>query len=136
VDIGLGGPQVFVPTALDRAAEGLRREREAPGPEASAAGQARLREAAREFEGVFLGLLMKAMRQATPKGGLFPGGAAREVTEQMFDEQIGRHAARASGVGLAEMLVRHMMQGGRAAGPPALGPDKKSSSRGPGEPIP
>jgi len=144
MEIGPAMPRVFVPTALDRTAEGLRRQGGPAGvatsgdpkPEASAAERARVREAAREFEGVFLGLLMKAMRQASPKGGLFPGGATRDIAEGMFDEEVGRHAARGSGVGLAEMLTRHMIQGGRAAGPPSLGPDKKSSSPGPGQPIP
>ena len=144
MEIGAGAAQVYIPTALERAAEGLRRKggpAEAAGgtearPEPSAADRARVREAAREFEGVFLGLLMKAMRQASPKAGLYPGGAARDITEGMFDEEVGRHAARGSGVGLAEMLTRHMIQGGRAAGPPSLGPDKKSSSPGSGESIP
>jgi Rod binding domain-containing protein len=73
----------------------------APGAEAD-----RLRDTARELEGVFLGLLMKAMRSTVGSGGLFKEGTDTQTYRDMFDQEIGRSMARAGGIGLAQMVLR------------------------------
>lgn len=72
-----------------------------PGAEAD-----RLRDTARELEGVFLGLLMKAMRSTVGSGGLFKEGTDTQTYRDMFDQEIGRSMARAGGIGLAQMVLR------------------------------
>lgn len=72
-----------------------------PGAEAD-----RLRETARELEGVFLGLLMKTMRSTVGSGGLFKDGTDTQTYRDMFDQEIGRSMARAGGIGLAQMVLR------------------------------
>ncbi len=66
----------------------------------------RLKETARELEGVFLGLLMKAMRSTVGSGGLFQDGTDTQTYRDMFDQEIGRSMARAGGIGLAQMVLR------------------------------
>jgi peptidoglycan hydrolase FlgJ len=66
----------------------------------------RLKETARELEGVFLGLLMKAMRSTVGNGGLFKEGTDTQTYRDMFDQEIGRSMARAGGIGLAHMVLR------------------------------
>lgn len=65
-----------------------------------------LREAATELEGVFLGLLLKAMRGSPASGGLFHEGSDTQMYREMFDQEIGRSLARAGGIGLAQMILR------------------------------
>src|SRR3972149_5107872 len=66
----------------------------------------RLRNTAQEFEGMFLGMLMKAMRSTVGKGGLFKEGSDTQMYREMFDEEVGRALARAGGIGLAQMILR------------------------------
>jgi Rod binding domain-containing protein len=66
----------------------------------------RLKETARELEGVFLGLLMKAMRSTVGNGGLFKEGTDTQTYRDMFDQEIGRSMARAGGIGLAQLVLR------------------------------
>ncbi len=72
----------------------------------SAREQAQLQTAAREFEGVFLGLLLKAMRGSQPSGGLFREGSDSQMYREVFDQEVGRAMAKAGGIGLAQMILR------------------------------
>ena len=82
----------------------------AAGGDTPAAGRSgaatRVRETAEEFEGVFLGLLMKAMRPSGGKGGLFAESADTQAYREFFDQEIGRSLARAGGIGLAQLVLR------------------------------
>jgi flagellar protein FlgJ len=69
----------------------------------------RLRDAARELEGVFIGLLMKAMRSTVGSGGLFKEDMSAQTYRDMFDQEIGRSMARAGGIGLAQMVLRDQL---------------------------
>lgn len=66
----------------------------------------RLRETAKELEGVFLGLLLKAMRGSAESSGLFKEGTDAQMYREMFDQEVGRSLARAGGIGLAKMIVQ------------------------------
>ncbi len=81
-------------------------------PQSTAAEARRLRDTAQEFEGVFLGLLLKAMRSSVGSGGLFREGSDARMYHEMFDQEIGRSLARAGGIGLAEMILRDQARRG------------------------
>ena len=66
----------------------------------------RLKAAAQELEGVFIGVLMKAMRSTVSQGGLFKEGSDSQTYHEMFDEEIGRALGKSGGIGLAEMILR------------------------------
>lgn len=62
------------------------------------------REAARQFEALFVQMMLKSMRSA---GAEF--GEKRDTTyEEMFDQQIAIEMTRDRGIGMAEMLVRQL----------------------------
>jgi flagellar protein FlgJ len=88
----------------------------------------RLRETAQEFEGMFLGLLLKSMRGSAGKGGLFKEGVDTEIYREMFDQEIGRSIARAGGLGLAQMIIRDqaLRQAGQLPGPAEPSGEKTS----------
>ncbi len=66
----------------------------------------RLKAAAQELEGVFIGLLMKAMRPTVTQGGLFKPSADAESYRDLFDQEVGRSLAKAGGIGLAGLILR------------------------------
>jgi flagellar protein FlgJ len=69
------------------------------------------REAARQFEAVFVKMMLKSMRDAN---AVLAEDRDRSY-EQMFDDQIALDLTRGRGIGLAEMLVRQMTPGGDAS---------------------
>jgi flagellar protein FlgJ len=86
--------------ALDaRALDGLRRD-------ASADPRAALRQAAGQFEALFMQQLLKSMRDAMPKSGMF-GGPGHDTYVGMLDQQLSQSLAGRSG-GLAEMIARQL----------------------------
>jgi flagellar protein FlgJ len=72
-----------------------------PGGEAG-----RIRETAQEFEGVFIGMLLKAMRASVGSGGLFKNGMDTQTYRDMFDIEVGRQIAKGGGIGLAQLILR------------------------------
>jgi len=65
-----------------------------------------VREAAKQFEAVFLKMMLKSMREATPQSGLLDSQQTRFYT-QMLDQQWAQHLS-GQGVGLAEQLVQQL----------------------------
>ena len=62
------------------------------------------REAARQFEALFVQMMLKSMRSA---GEVL--GEERDTTyEEMFDQQISIEMTRDRGIGIAEMLIRQL----------------------------
>lgn len=95
-----------------------RRVREAP-----AQGQ---REVAKQFEALFLQMMVQRMREASPKDGLFNSDQMRLI-QSMGDEQLALNLAD-PGIGLAKALLAQMQRFNptedRAAGPAAAQVDE------------
>jgi flagellar protein FlgJ len=83
--------------------------------EARADAAATLDEVARQFESLFVQMMLKSMRDATMKGGLFDSHQL-ETYEQMYDQQLSLDLARQGGVGLADVIVRQLSGQADAAG--------------------
>jgi peptidoglycan hydrolase FlgJ len=62
-----------------------------------------LRSTAQQFEALFLNMVMKSMRDATPKEDLF-GSEQEKMMTGMLDQQLSQNLAK-RGVGLADALV-------------------------------
>ncbi len=73
-------------------------------------GEAELRAAAEQFEAIFTQTMLRQMREAMPKGGLFDSDRSR-FYEQMFDQQLASSLGARGGLGLAEILVRQLSKG-------------------------
>ena len=65
-----------------------------------------IKEAAKQFEAVFINMVMKSMRAATPQDGPFDSEQSRTFTA-MLDQQLSNNLA-SKGVGLAEILARQL----------------------------
>lgn len=65
-----------------------------------------LQKAAQQFEALFMNMMLKSMRDATPQDGMFDSEQTRTFTA-MLDQQLSQSLA-SRGVGLAEMMVRQL----------------------------
>jgi peptidoglycan hydrolase FlgJ len=61
---------------------------------------------AKQFEALFMNMVLKSMREATPQNGLFDSDQSRMYTS-MLDQQISQSMA-SRGVGLADVLARQL----------------------------
>lgn len=84
-----------------------------------------LRAAAQQFEGLFMSMMLKALREATPPNGLFDNDQTR-MLQSFHDQQMAMQMAQSGGVGLADVIFRQL--GGEHMGvsrEPRIGPDGK-----------
>ncbi|TBR65179.1 MULTISPECIES: flagellar assembly peptidoglycan hydrolase FlgJ [unclassified Escherichia] len=68
---------------------------------------ANIRPVARQVEGMFVQMMLKSMREALPKDGMFSSENTRLYTS-MYDQQIAQQMTAGKGLGLAEMMVKQM----------------------------
>lgn len=68
-----------------------------------------LKAAAQQFESVFLNMMLKSMREATPQDGMFDSEQTRMFTG-MLDQQLAQNMA-SRGVGLADIMVKQLSRG-------------------------
>ncbi|MBY0237996.1 MAG: flagellar assembly peptidoglycan hydrolase FlgJ [Burkholderiaceae bacterium] len=80
---------------------GLRQQAREGSPEA-------LKGAAKQFESMFLNMVMKSMRDATPQDGMMDNQQTKTFTA-MLDQQTSQNLAN-KGMGLADVLVRQLSQ--------------------------
>jgi len=64
---------------------------------------------ARQFEEVFVTLLLKQMRQSISGDGLFPGDRS-DTLGGLFDQQMAAHISHHRGLGLAESLQSYLQR--------------------------
>lgn len=67
-----------------------------------------LKEVAKQFEALFVHMMLKSMRDATPKDGMFDSQQTQFYTE-MLDQQLAQSMS-SKGIGLADMMVRQLTQ--------------------------
>ena len=65
-----------------------------------------LKAAAQQFESVFLNMMLKSMREATPQDGIFESEQTKMFTG-MLDQQLAQSMS-SRGVGLADMMVKQL----------------------------
>jgi flagellar protein FlgJ len=67
------------------------------------------REVAQQFEALFTQMMLKSMRDAVPRQGLFDNSASR-LYESLHDQQLSLQLGRGRGLGLAAMVERQLNQ--------------------------
>lgn len=82
-----------------------------------------LKAAAQQFETVFMNMMLKSMRDATPQDGMFDSEQTKMFTG-MLDQQLAQSMS-SRGVGLADAMVKQLS---RTLGPAASGMPPQPSS--------
>ncbi len=101
---------------------GLKKQAAAQSPEA-------LRETARQFESLFTSMMLKSMRDATPGDSLF-GSDQQDFYQDMFDQQLSQQLSKGKGLGLADVLVRQLMQASGMPSEAMQAPDAAGGAAG------
>ena len=68
-----------------------------------------LLQASQEYEAYFLSYLLKVMRETVPKGAL-TANPMGEMFYSFYDEEIGKRAAEAGGIGLSEYVLAQIAE--------------------------
>jgi len=66
----------------------------------------RLKEACREFEGILLSILFKQMKKTVPENTFLQKSYAREIFEDMLDEELAQNASGT--LGIADVLYKQL----------------------------
>lgn len=87
-----------------------------------------IRKAAQDFEAVFLGILMKSMRDSVQKSELMGDGHAEEMYQSMLDTEYTKQMASENFTGLSkaieEQLLRSRLSGEGSAKQAAIHADQ------------
>ncbi len=68
-----------------------------------------IKEVAKQFEAIFMNMMLKSMREASPQDNPFDNEQSRTFTS-MLDQQLSSNLA-SKGLGLSDVLVRQLSQG-------------------------
>jgi soluble lytic murein transglycosylase-like protein len=76
---------------------------------ADPAKEQRLRQAARQLEGLFVQTLLKSMRATVPESDLLDQNGEIKYYRQLYDEELAdRAAAAGTGLGIADMIIKQV----------------------------
>jgi flagellar protein FlgJ len=67
-----------------------------------------VREAAQEFESLFVAKMMETMRRTVPQGDLLGDSSGLQMFREMLDHETARQIAHAGGFGIGEMLTQQL----------------------------
>ncbi|SFH69421.1 flagellar protein FlgJ [Tindallia magadiensis] len=68
----------------------------------------RLMAACREFESIFLHMMIRQMRDTVPDNSLIEKSHAREIFEDLHDEELAKNMAKGQGIGLAQQMYQQL----------------------------
>ena len=89
---------------------------------------AALKAVAQQFEGIFMNMMLKSMREATPQDGMLDSEQGALYT-QLFDQQLTQKISSGKGLGVADMIVKQMTRSGLKISPESkISPERSLNS--------
>lgn len=70
---------------------------------------AEIRQLSEEFEALFLGMVLKSMRDSVQKSGLIDGGNAENIYRSMLDDEYAKQMATQHHTGLADKIAEFLI---------------------------
>ena len=109
MDIGI--PQ-NMPDGGDEAAEKARQlQRQVHGTTGLSEKQRnQAKKVSQEFEGIFVGMMMKSMRSTVPEDKLLGGGHGEEVFRSLLDQEYANASVKRGGLGLAKQIEKEILK--------------------------
>lgn len=71
-----------------------------------------VKKVAQEFESIFIGMMLKSMRETVGKDPLTGGGHGEEVYRSLLDQEYANNIAKSGGLGLAPLIEQQMLRDG------------------------
>lgn len=65
-------------------------------------------EVCREFESIFINMMLKQAKGSGQVGGFMEKSYAREIFEEMQDEELSKQMSKGQGIGLAQELYKQL----------------------------
>jgi peptidoglycan hydrolase FlgJ len=108
MDIGI--PQ-NIPSVGDDAAEKARLLRKQGAGAAGLTEKQRqqAKKVSQDFEGLFIGMMVKSMRETVGKDELTGGGHGEEIYRSMLDQEYVAAAVKRGGLGLAKLIEKDII---------------------------
>ncbi len=75
-----------------------------------ALADAEVRQAAEEFEAIFISQMLAPMFEGLETDDLFGGGPGEDIYRSILVEEYGKSIARAGGIGLADAIQREILR--------------------------
>ena len=79
--------------------------------------QASLKQVAKQFEGIFIQMMLKSMRDASMGDDIFDSDQSK-LYRDMFDKQVALDMANSKGIGIADSMVRQLSRNNSDQGNP------------------
>ena len=93
----------LIDTQVDRLERGMEKSKD----------KAALKKSATDFESIFVGMMLKSMRNSVQKSGFLDGGNAEDIYRSMLDQEYSKVLSGTNKLGLANTIERQLS---RAAG--------------------
>ncbi len=68
----------------------------------------RLMETCRDFESIFVNMMLRQMKNTLPEGGLIEKSQATEIFEDMHMEELSKEMSKGEGMGIAKMMYEQL----------------------------
>lgn len=81
-----------------------------PAGPAKGLDMAKARQAAQDFEAVFLAQMVSHMFAGIKTDKMFGGGASEDIYRSMMAQEYGKTLAKAGGIGIADQVLREIMR--------------------------
>src|SRR6185369_15360746 len=109
MDIGI--PQ-NIPAAGDGAAEKARQLQRQGSGAAGLSEKQRLqaKKVSQDFEGLFVGMMLKSMRSTVKEDKMTGGGHGEETFRSMLDQEYATVAVKQGGLGLAKVIEKEIIR--------------------------
>lgn len=110
-DMDIGIPQ-NIPAVSDGSAEKARQLQRQANSVNGLSEKQRLqaKKVAQDFEGLFVGMMMKSMRSTVPEDKLTGGGHGEEVYRSMLDQEYATASVKRGGMGLAKQIEKEIIR--------------------------
>jgi len=101
---GMTAGALPLPNQLPAVPQGLPAAPQAGGQQSAAS----IKKAAQDFEAIFMGMMLKSMRDTVGKDKLTGGGHGEETFRSLLDQEYAQNAAKSGGVGLAKLIEKEL----------------------------
>jgi flagellar protein FlgJ len=92
-------------------AEQLGRQAATGGKQLTDAERSKLKKISQDFEALFIGMMLKSMRDTVPEDKLTGGGKAEETYRYLLDQEYATQAARRGGANsIAAMVEKELLK--------------------------
>lgn len=82
----------------------------APAGPAKGLDRAKARQAAEDFEAVFLAQMVSHMFSGIKTNKMFGGGASEDIYRTMMAQEYGKTLAKSGGIGIADQVMREIIR--------------------------